>query len=94
MAWNLLPSLRVAKISVVPDGDGYRIALSGRLTSGDLRRLERACGNALEHRLAPLELNVERVQSIDAPARWYLERLRERGARIRGDLNALQPPPS
>jgi hypothetical protein len=84
----------VAKISVVPNSKGYRILLRGRLTSGDLRRLERACGNALEHRLAPLELNVERVLSIDAAARGYLERLRVRGARIRGDLEALQRPPT
>jgi hypothetical protein len=84
----------VAKISVVRNSVGYRIVLRGRLASGDLRRLERACGDALEHRLAPLELNVERVLSIDAAARWYLERLRARGARIRGDLDAPQRPSS
>jgi hypothetical protein len=77
----------MAKISVARDGGRYRITLKGRLTAGDLRRLERACGNALEHKLAPLELNVEQVLSIDHAALGYLDRLRARGARILGDLD-------
>jgi hypothetical protein len=77
----------MAKISVVRDGGSYRITLKGRLTAGDLRRLERACGNALEHKLAPLELNVEQVLSIDNVALGYLDRLRARGARIHGNLD-------
>ena len=77
----------MAKISVVRAGGSYRITLKGRLTAGDLRRLERACGDALEHKLAPLELNVDQVLSIDNAARSYLERLRARGARIQGNLD-------
>ena len=80
----------MAKISVVRDGDRYRITLKGPLAARDLRRLERACGNALEHRHAPLELNVEQVLSIDSAARGYLDRLRARGAGIQGELDALQ----
>lgn len=58
----------MAKISVVRAGRSYRITLKGRLTAGDLRRLERACGDALEQKLAPLELNVDQVLSIDSAA--------------------------
>ena len=75
----------MAKILVVRAGRSYRISLKGRLTAGDLSRLERACGDALEQKLAPLELNVDQVLSIDGAARSYLERLRARGARIHGN---------
>ena len=67
----------MAKISVVRDGGSYRITLKGRLTASDLRRLERACGNALEHKLAPLELNVEQVLSIGPMFRAKAEYLPE-----------------
>jgi hypothetical protein len=78
----------MATISVIQDGASYRITLEGQLTASDLGRLEHACGAALEHKRAPLELNVEGVVSMDDPARGYLDRLRARGARIRGDLDA------
>lgn len=76
----------MARISVARSGGNYHITLEGRLTAADLGRLERSCGSALEHKLAPLEVNVERVLTIDDAARSYLERLSARGARIRGDL--------
>lgn len=79
----------MARISVTRAGGSFYITLTGRLTARDLRRLERACGSALEHRRAPLELNVERVLSIDTAARGYLDRLRARGARIQGDIVRL-----
>ncbi len=59
------------------------MTLQGQVSAADLKRLERACRYALEHKLVPLELDIERVTSIDDPARFYLERLRARGARIR-----------
>jgi hypothetical protein len=80
---------KMATIAVVRSGESYRITLRGCLSSGDLKRLERACRYALEHKLVPLELNLERVSSIDHAARAYLERLRARGARLRG---LLDPP--
>ena len=80
----------MAKISVVRDGDSYRITLRGKVRAGDLRRLESACGHALEQRPAPLQLDVVGVVSIDSAARSYLDRLCERGARITGDLDGLQ----
>ena len=77
----------MAKIFVVHSSEGYRITLKGRLMASDLGRLEHACGSALEQKLAPLELNVEQVLSIDHAARGYLDRLRARGARIQGTLD-------
>jgi hypothetical protein len=77
----------MAKIFVVHTTGGYRITLKGRLMASDLGRLEHACGSALEQKLAPLELNVEQVLSIDHAARGYLDRLRARGARIHGNLD-------
>lgn len=79
----------MARIMVTRAQGSLRIALEGRLSAGDLQRLERACGPALEHKLVPLELDLRRVQHIDAAARFYLERLRARGARIEGDLAVL-----
>ncbi|MGH9143178.1 MAG: hypothetical protein ACRD2I_18755 [Vicinamibacterales bacterium] len=73
----------MAKISAARTAGTYRLTLEGRLAAGDLKRLERACGQALEHKLVPLELNLEKVSSIDAAARAYLERLRSRGAHVR-----------
>jgi hypothetical protein len=78
----------MATISVVRSGESYRITLQGRLSAGDLKRLERACRYALEHKLVPLELNLEQVSRIDHAAHAYLERLRARGARIRGELDS------
>ena len=75
----------MARISVIRV-ERFQITLRGRLTAKDLRRLERACGSALEHKRAPLELNIEQVLSIDSAARGYLDRLRARGARIQGDV--------
>ena len=87
LASLLLFRLPMATISVVRTGGLYRLTLEGRLTARDLGRLERACGEALEQRPAPLELDVERVLSIDDAARSYLERLCARGALIQGSVN-------
>jgi len=73
-------------ILVERTGERYRIELDGRLVANDLKRLERACRYALEHKDVPLELHLEHVRAIDAAARAYLDRLRARGARI------IEPP--
>jgi hypothetical protein len=73
----------MARISIVRVGDISRITLKGRLGAGDLKRLEQACGSALQEKLVPLELDLEQVTSLDDVAQAYLERLRSRGARIR-----------
>jgi len=72
----------MAKISVAHSSGSYQITITGQLAAGDLEQLERACGQALEHKLLPLELNLTDVSNIDDPAREYLERLRKRGARL------------
>jgi hypothetical protein len=72
----------MATIAVARVGPRYRITLGGRLGAGDLGRLERACRHALEHELVPLELNLEKVSSIDGAARAYIDRLRARGADV------------
>ena len=76
----------MATISVVRTGDRIRIVIAGRLKATDLKRLERACGHALQHQFVPLELNIERVTLIDESARTYLDRLRARGANVNGVL--------
>ena len=80
----------MARISVIRHGDRYRIKLRGRFAAADLGRLERACGEALQQKPAPLQLNLEAVTSIDNVARGYLDRLRARGAHIQGDGAASQ----
>jgi hypothetical protein len=74
----------MAKISVARAGDHYRITLDGRLSAGDLRRLERACRYALEQKHVPLEINLDKVSMVDDVAQTYLERLRARGAHVVG----------
>jgi ABC-type transporter Mla MlaB component len=82
----------MARIFVAWARGSYQITLLGHLTASDLGRLERACGSALEHKLAPLELNVEQLLSIDEAATSYLDRLRARGARIRGSVDLPAAP--
>jgi hypothetical protein len=80
----------VASISVGRVGDTYRVIVRGRLRARDLRRLESASGAALQERVVPLELDVRHVSSIDDAAHAYLERLRLRGAHIRGSPRQAQ----
>ena len=76
----------MARISVVHRSGRYCVRLAGRLEAADLKRLERACRYALEHKEVPLELNLARVTDIDTTARTYLDRLRARGASVLGDV--------
>jgi hypothetical protein len=58
----------------------YHVTVTGKLGGRDLRRLERACGPALEQCQPPLTVRLAAVAAIDAPARAYLDRLMQRGA--------------
>ena len=58
----------------------YSVTVSGRLHGRDLRRLEHACGPALEHRMPPLTIRILPDSDMDEPARAYLRRLTIRGA--------------
>jgi hypothetical protein len=78
----------MAIISVARVSDLYRVVITGCLEAQDLKCLELACAEALQHEGVPLELSVERVTSIDEGARAYLEHLRTRGASVCGVLIA------
>ena len=58
----------------------YCVTVTGQLRGRDLRRLEHACGRALEQPRPPLTVRLAAVGAIDEPARAYLERLIHRGA--------------
>jgi hypothetical protein len=60
----------------------YSVTVSGRLAAIDLRRLEHACGPALEQQQPPLTVRLENVTGIDESARAYLDRLTGRGAEV------------
>lgn len=72
----------MARISAKRLPSGYCVTIVGRLCARDLRRLERACGPALERHPLPLALNVSAVSSTDAAADAFIARLVERGARL------------
>jgi hypothetical protein len=58
----------------------YHVTVRGDLAGRDLRRLERACGPALEQRQPPLTVRIAAVSAIDGSAEAYLKRLIDRGA--------------
>ena len=74
----------MATIAVTRLGARLQIALDGRVTARDLKRLERACHDALQQKDLPLELKLDGVSFIDGAAQAFIERLRIRGARISG----------
>jgi hypothetical protein len=72
----------MARISKVSKQGRYRVSIRGALSVRDLRRLERACGPALEHELPPLEIHVAQTTTLDDESRDFLKRLAARGAVI------------
>jgi hypothetical protein len=70
----------VASIRVRVRGGKRRVTISGRLSATDLRRLERACGSALEHEEIPLEIRIRDAVAVDDVSRLFLNRLLKRGA--------------
>jgi hypothetical protein len=58
------------------------VVVRGRLQAKDLRRLERACGRALEQRDLALEVRLTDAEVGDEPSRLFLQHLMRRGARI------------
>jgi hypothetical protein len=59
------------------------VTVHGRLAAADLRRLERACGPALEHREVQLELRLQDVSGMDEASQVFLDVLARRGAALR-----------
>ncbi|MGE0813448.1 MAG: hypothetical protein AB7O28_18685 [Vicinamibacterales bacterium] len=72
----------MARIQVRVIDGRHHVTVYGPLVAADLRRLERACGPALEHRQPPLEIRVQESESLDEPSRVFLDRLARRGAVI------------
>ena len=70
----------VASIRVRVRGGKRRVTISGRLSAADLRRLEHACGSALEHEEIPLEIWIRDAVAVDDVSRLFLSRLLKRGA--------------
>ncbi|HEV3484815.1 MAG TPA: hypothetical protein VG106_05365 [Vicinamibacterales bacterium] len=77
----------MARIWVKRSRDGHCVTVAGHLGAADLRRLERACGPALEQRYIALRLDLTTMTGSDPVSQAFLERLVDRGARIqsRGD---------
>jgi hypothetical protein len=65
-------------------GGRWHLSISGRLRAADLRRMERACGEALQHRPLPLDLHLDALNGIDLAAALFLHHLLAGGAAIVG----------
>ena len=77
----MLSSLHiVARIRITRGGECLHVDVSGRLTAGDLRRLEHACAPALLTDPVSIELRLDRVTDIDRVAAAFVERMSARGA--------------
>jgi len=70
----------VARIRITRAGERLRVDVSGRLTAGDLRRLEHACAPALLTDPVRIELHLNRMTDIDRVAAAFVERMSARGA--------------
>jgi hypothetical protein len=70
----------MARVTLRSAHGHYWITISGRLTGRDLRRLERACGPALEQPVLPVTIRLADLETIDGPAQAFLNRLACRGA--------------
>lgn len=69
-----------ATISVGKTPIGYTVTVTGRLEAADLKRLESACGPALEHKRIDLHIAIVDTGPMDAVVAAYLGRLEARGA--------------
>jgi ABC-type transporter Mla MlaB component len=74
----------MATIAVARRGALHRLVIRGALAAKDLKRLEHACREALQHQHVPIEIDLTRVTAMDESARTYLHRLETRGASLRG----------
>lgn len=72
----------MARIWMRRSREGYCVTIAGFLGAPDLRRLERACGPALEQRDVALQLDLTGMTGSDPVSNAFVGRLVERGARI------------
>lgn len=79
----------MARIAV-REANGIReVTVSGRLEGPEVRRLEHACGPALEQARMDLHLRLLEVTAVDDGARALISRVVERG----GTLTIHRPQP-
>jgi len=71
----------MARIRTIHDG-GTCLRITGKLTAGDMGRLERACAKALMCKRLRLELDLRQVTWMDLTARAVIELLERRGATV------------
>ena len=74
----------MATILVGRRGVLHRLVIKGSLAAKDLKRLEQACHEALQHKHLPIEIDLSKVTTMDESAKTYLHRLETRGASLRG----------
>jgi hypothetical protein len=72
----------MARLRIAERNGVLRVIVSGRLTTGDMSRLERACSPALISQPPNLELDLHAVTYVDATAEAIVGRIAERGARV------------
>lgn len=70
----------MARMRVIAVNGRYQVTVTGSLQGRDLRRLEHACGPALEQAQPPVTVRLASGTSMDAAAHAYLDRLMRRGA--------------
>ena len=73
----------MARIRTARVADRTLVVVTGRLTAGDMGRLEIACAEALTSRPPRLEIDLRQVTHTDSTAVAILQHLADRGAFIR-----------
>ena len=72
----------MARITVRETGGTREVTVSGRLVGPEVRRLEQACGPALERAQIGLHLRLVQVTAVDEVGRALIGRLIERGGTL------------
>ena len=72
----------MARIAIRETHGTREVTVSGRLEGAEVRRLELACGPALERAKIGLHLRLVEVTALDSAARVLITRLVERGGRL------------
>jgi hypothetical protein len=73
----------MARIRAYKQSSGFRVKVTGRLTASDMRRLEHACSTALTTEPVMLDLDLSGVTDSDNVAALIVQRMAQRGARVR-----------
>jgi hypothetical protein len=79
----------VARIRTRRKAGRLQVAVVGRLTAADLRRLEDACSEAFASEPLSVDLQLGKVTAMDAAAVAFIERMVRRGATV-GEQASLE----